>query len=198
MAIITTDYPAANTLTKDALLTIFQNISSYIDQQDALGSNSATAALNGLSSTLQASIAGLELSTAANLAASELNAATNLTNAQTAATAVTDALSVSVTALEALTSTSNSDLNDWQEIVNFITATRTQLETILVNDLVTGGVTKALSAEQGKILKGLIDALAARVTIAESNVVNLDAGVIDLNAKITSIATQTGVMFPLI
>lgn len=31
--------------------------------------------------------------------------------------------------------------------------------TDVINDLTTGGVTKGLSAEQGKILKGLIDAI---------------------------------------
>ena len=33
----------------------------------------------------------------------------------------------------------------------------------IINDLTTGGATKALSAEQGKILKGLIDALTSKV-----------------------------------
>ena len=34
------------------------------------------------------------------------------------------------------------------------------IDTILVNDLTTGGITKALTAEMGKVLKGLIDNLA--------------------------------------
>lgn len=40
----------------------------------------------------------------------------------------------------------------------------------LVNDLTTGGTTKALTAEQGKALKGLIDALTQKVTALEQKV----------------------------
>jgi hypothetical protein len=46
-----------------------------------------------------------------------------------------------------------------QELVDAIKTVETSLETILVNDLTTGGTTKALTAEMGKTLKGLIDGL---------------------------------------
>ena len=40
----------------------------------------------------------------------------------------------------------------------------------VVNDLTTGGTTKALSAEQGKALKALIDTLTAKVNALETSV----------------------------
>lgn len=40
----------------------------------------------------------------------------------------------------------------------------------IVNDLTTGGVDKALSAEQGKALKGLIDAINGKLTGVDTNV----------------------------
>ncbi|MFC3333823.1 hypothetical protein [Flavobacterium palustre] len=51
------------------------------------------------------------------------------------------------------------NLDTVQEIVNAIKEVETSLETILVNDLTTGGTTKALTAEMGKSLKALIDGL---------------------------------------
>ncbi len=53
----------------------------------------------------------------------------------------------------------NVNLDNVQELVDAIETIQTSLATILVNDLTTGGVTKALTAEQGKVLKWLIDAI---------------------------------------
>lgn len=52
------------------------------------------------------------------------------------------------------------NLDTVQELVDAIKTVETSLETILVNDLTTGGVTKALTAEMGKSLKALVDGLA--------------------------------------
>lgn len=56
--------------------------------------------------------------------------------------------------------TSNDvNLDTVQELVDAIKTVETSLETILVNDLTTGGTTKALTADMGKTLKGLVDSL---------------------------------------
>ncbi|PWA09507.1 hypothetical protein [Flavobacterium laiguense] len=62
-------------------------------------------------------------------------------------------------AIYALLTSDNINLDNVQEIVDAIETVQTSLSTILVNDLTTGGTTKALTAEMGKTLKGLIDAL---------------------------------------
>ncbi|MGM8362145.1 hypothetical protein ACSV4D_09545 [Flavobacterium sp. ARAG 55.4] len=64
-----------------------------------------------------------------------------------------------------------------QEIVDAIKEVETWLETILVNDLTTGGTTKALTAEMGKTLKGLVDTLAS--LYSRNGVGDLVAGVND-------------------
>lgn len=46
----------------------------------------------------------------------------------------------------------NVDLDTVQKIVDAVTQIQTSIDTILVNDLTLGGVTKALTAEMGKIL----------------------------------------------
>ena len=51
-----------------------------------------------------------------------------------------------------------ADYSGWKQI----DATASEVIEI-INDLVTGGVAKALSAEQGKVLKGLVDTLTTRV-----------------------------------
>lgn len=61
--------------------------------------------------------------------------------------------------INTLLNSDNVNLDNVQELVDAIETIQTSLATILVNDLTTGGVTKALTAEQGKVLKGLIDAL---------------------------------------
>lgn len=49
----------------------------------------------------------------------------------------------------------------------------------IINDLTTGGTDKALSAEQGKVLKGLIDAINGKLTGVNTNV----GGLIDEKVK---------------
>lgn len=59
--------------------------------------------------------------------------------------------------INTLLTSDNVNLDNVQELVDAIETIQMSLSTILVNDLVTGGATKALTAEQGKVLKGLID-----------------------------------------
>lgn len=68
-------------------------------------------------------------------------------------------LQVQITAINTLLTSDNLNLDNVQEIVDAIETVQTSLSTILVNDLTTGGTTKALTAEMGKTLKGLIDGL---------------------------------------
>lgn len=62
-----------------------------------------------------------------------------------------------IDSINVLLGSDNVNLNSVQELVDAIETVQISLSTILVNDLTTGGTTKALTAEQGKILKGLID-----------------------------------------
>ncbi|KAF2337989.1 pyocin knob domain-containing protein [Flavobacterium nitrogenifigens] len=62
--------------------------------------------------------------------------------------------------INAVLSSDNINLDSVQEIVDAIETIQASLNTILVNDLTTGGATKALSAEMGKTLKSLIDNLS--------------------------------------
>lgn len=66
--------------------------------------------------------------------------------------------------IQTLLNSDNVNLDNVQELVDAIETIQTSLATILVNDLTTGGVTKALTAEQGKVLKWLIDAIPTGVT----------------------------------
>jgi len=68
-----------------------------------------------------------------------------------------------IDAINTLLTSDNINLDTVQEIVDAIETIQTSLSTILVNDLTTGGITKALTAEMGVTLKGLIDALTAIV-----------------------------------
>lgn len=54
--------------------------------------------------------------------------------------------------INTLLQSDNVDLDTIQEIVDAIEQVQISLDTILVNDLTTGGVTKALTAEMGKLL----------------------------------------------
>jgi hypothetical protein len=71
-----------------------------------------------------------------------------------------------VSAINTLLTSDNVNLDTVQELVDAIETVQMSLSTILVNDLTTGGTTKALTAEMGKTLKGLIDGLLAQVTPA--------------------------------
>jgi len=59
-----------------------------------------------------------------------------------------------------------------QELVDAIETIQASLSTILVNDLNTGGVTKALTAQQGVVLKGLIDTLAQTVASKQATLIS--------------------------
>lgn len=61
--------------------------------------------------------------------------------------------------INAILNSDDIDLDTLQEIVDAIKDVEGYLATILVNDLTTGGVTKALTAEMGKLLKQLIDSI---------------------------------------
>tara|TARA_R110002020_G_scaffold453502_1_gene668397 strand:- start:1848 stop:2333 length:486 start_codon:yes stop_codon:yes gene_type:complete len=119
-------------------------------------------------------------------------------------------LSTQIAALQTLTASSDLDLDTVQEIVDFIKTTRGSLDTILVNDLTTGGIGKALTAEQGKVLKGLIDAantaaadLTARVVVLETKVSNLESEQAlmqqesaNLKSKVSELVTANAIRFP--
>ncbi len=68
-----------------------------------------------------------------------------------------------IDAINLILTSDNVNLDNVQELVDAIETIQTSLETILVNDLTTGGITKALTAEMGKSLKALIDALTTTV-----------------------------------
>ena len=68
-------------------------------------------------------------------------------------------LQTQIDAINTLLTSDDINLDTIQELVDAIKTVETSLETILVNDLTTGGTTKALTAEMGKTLKGLVDAL---------------------------------------
>ncbi|WP_337966776.1 hypothetical protein [uncultured Flavobacterium sp.] len=69
-----------------------------------------------------------------------------------------------INAINTILSSNDVDLDTIQKIVDTIKEVETSLETILVNDLTTGGTTKALTAEMGKNLKALIDVLVVNKT----------------------------------
>jgi hypothetical protein len=61
-------------------------------------------------------------------------------------------LKIQIDAINTLLTSNDVNLDTVQEIVNAIKIVETSLSTILVNDLTTGGTTKALTAEMGKQL----------------------------------------------
>ena len=69
-------------------------------------------------------------------------------------------LQTQVNAINTLLTSDNVNLDTVQELVDAIETVQLSLSTILVNDLTTGGITKALTAEMGKSLKILVDSLA--------------------------------------
>ena len=92
-----------------------------------------------------------------------------------------------IAAINTLLTSNDINLDTVQEIVDAIKTFETSLSTILVNDLTTGGTTKALTAEMGKTLKGLIDGLT-------TNKVDKVAGERLINAaEITKLAGVTNV-----
>ncbi|WP_291122808.1 hypothetical protein [Flavobacterium sp. UBA6046] len=84
-------------------------------------------------------------------------------------------LQVQIVAINTLLTSNDINLDTVQEVVDAIKTVQTSLSTILVNDLTTGGTTKALTAEMGKTLKALIDGLViAKATDAISGTVKTD------------------------
>ena len=69
-------------------------------------------------------------------------------------------LQTQINGINTILQSDDIDLDTVQELVDAIKEVETSLETILVNDLTTGGVTKALTAEMGKVL-------AERVSVLE-------------------------------
>lgn len=91
-----------------------------------------------------------------------------------------------INGIQTILNSNDVNLDTVQEIVTFIKQTETELQNILVNDLTTGGTTKALTAEQGKVLKGLIDALTSTVnTFIADTTTNFAA----VNARIDGLLT---------
>ena len=68
-------------------------------------------------------------------------------------------LQIQINGINALLSSDDVNLDTVQEIIEAIKEVETSLETILVNDVTTGGTTKALTAEMGRYLKDQIDNL---------------------------------------
>lgn len=74
--------------------------------------------------------------------------ATSLASAETVKT-----LKTQIDGINTLLTSNDINLDTVQEIVDTIKTVETSLSTILVNDLTTGGTTKALTAEMGKLIE---------------------------------------------
>jgi hypothetical protein len=94
-------------------------------------------------------------------------------------------LKTQIDGIQLLLNADDVNLDTVQERIDMLKEIQLTLDTILVNDLTTGGTTKALTAEMGKVLKGLIDAL----TTVVGNKVDKVAGERLINAaEITKLA----------
>lgn len=110
-------------------------------------------------------------------------------------------LKTQIDAINLLLTSNDINLDTVQEIVDAIKTVETSLSSILVNDLSTGGTTKALTAEMGKTLKGLIDGLtnekvnkvAGERLISETEITQLTNLTANLAAK-QDIANQIEVI----
>lgn len=80
-----------------------------------------------------------------------------------------------INSINTILSTDDIDLDTLEEVVAAIRDIQNFMDTILVNDLTTGGTTKALTAEQGVILKGLIDSLT--IDVGQGSVFTTDISV---------------------
>ncbi len=100
--------------------------------------------------------------------------------------------------LQTLTSSDDVNLDTVQEIVDAIKTVETSIATILVNDLTTGGVTKALTSEQGKILKGLIDSTNLNLTSITNRVAALESGQEGLKTSIAGAESQIKSLFSVV
>lgn len=90
-------------------------------------------------------------------------------------------LRLQVDAINSILFSDNVNLDTIQEIVDAIESVQSYLDLILVNDLITGGVTKALTAEMGKVLKALIDALNLELEATNTRVSELEGSQVFYN-----------------
>ncbi|MFW0739732.1 hypothetical protein [Flavobacterium sp. T12S277] len=74
----------------------------------------------------------------------------------------TSSIQGQINAIKSLLSSDDVNLDQLQEIVNYIKSIQTNLDTLLVNDLVSGGTLKALTAEMGKVINNRLLDLEAR------------------------------------
>ena len=81
-------------------------------------------------------------------------------------------LQTQVNAINTLLTSDNVNLDTVQELVDAIETVQLSLSSILVNDLTTGGTTKALTAEMGKTLKVLVDTLTTTVNGKQATLVS--------------------------
>jgi hypothetical protein len=92
-----------------------------------------------------------------------------------------------INGINSLLSSDDVNLDTVQEIIDAIKEVETSLETILVNDLITGGTTKALTAEQGKVLFAITQDL-------DANKVSKVTGERLINAaEIVKLGNQSGI-----
>jgi hypothetical protein len=81
-----------------------------------------------------------------------------------------------INTINVLLASDNVNLDNVQELVDAIETIQMSLSSILVNNLTTGGTTKALTAEMGKTLKGLVDSLTVIVNGKEPAITGGAAG----------------------
>lgn len=95
-------------------------------------------------------------------------------------------LQMQVNAINNLLTSDNVNLDTLQELVDAVETVQASLSTILVNDLTTGGMTKALTAEMGKLLQtNKVDKVAGERLINAAEITKL-AG---LNNVVTTVRT---------
>ncbi|MEM0575153.1 hypothetical protein [Flavobacterium polysaccharolyticum] len=95
-------------------------------------------------------------------------------------------LQMQVNAINNLLTSDNMNLDTLQELVDAVETVQASLSTILVNDLTTGGMTKALTAEMGKLLQtNKVDKVAGERLINAAEITKL-AG---LNNVVTTVRT---------
>lgn len=76
--------------------------------------------------------------------------------------------------INTLLASDNTNLNTFQEIVDAIEVVQTSINSILVNDLATGGTTKALTAEMGKLLQTTkVDKSTGKSLLADTEISRL-------------------------
>ena len=104
-------------------------------------------------------------------------------------------LQTQVNAINTLLTSDNVNLDTVQELVDAIETVQLSLSTILVNDLTTGGTTKALTAEMGKLLQtNKVDKVAGERLINTAEITKL-AGLSNVVTTVrtilsTALATQ--------